>query len=231
MATARLTILVRSVTTSVSKRFYGDLVTFISSVVPDDYSFEVTGLSYMELQSLDDVNVTTMRSIILALVLISILMMIIFGSVKIGLISMLPNVAPVVGTMGIMGLAGIPLDFSKTMIACVGIGIAVDDTIHLLSRYRREFAVLGDYEKALEAAIHGVGHAITRTTITLVVPLCACMFSDFATMFYCGMLMSICITIALFADYFIAPSLILVFKPFGDEFDPDCVRARNSEVD
>lgn len=217
IATARLTILIESTTTSISKGFHDDLVVFIESVTPDDYAFEVTGLSYMELESLDDTNKTMMVSIALALVIISILMIFVFRSVKVGLISLFPNVFPVLATMAIMGFAGISLDFSKTVLACVAIGIAVDDTIHLLSRYRREFEILGNYERALEAAMRGVGHAITRTTLILVIPLVTCMFSKLATMANFGMLMSICISIALLADYFIAPSLILVLKPFGEE--------------
>jgi predicted RND superfamily exporter protein len=221
LATARLTILVRSTTTSVSKRFHDDLVAFVESVIPDDYAFEVTGLSHMELESLRHMNASMMRSIALALALISVLMIFVFRSLRIGLISLVPNVFPVIATLGIMGLAGIPLDFSKTVLACVAIGIAVDDTIHLLSRCRLEFGALGSYEKALEAAIRGVGQAITRTTIVLVIPLSACMFSRFDTMSYFGLLMSICIVIALLADYFIALSLILALRPFGEEFDPD----------
>jgi hypothetical protein len=221
IATARLTILVESTTTLISKGFHDDLVVFIESVTPDDYGFEVTGLSYMELESLHDTNQTMIRSIALALVIISILMIFAFGSVKVGLISLFPNVFPVIATMAIMGFAGISLDFSETVLACVAIGIAVDDTIHLLSRYRREFEALGDYEKALEASMRGVGHAITRTTIILVIPLAACMFSKLATMSNFGMLMSICISIALLADYFIAPSLILVLRPFGKERSAD----------
>jgi hydrophobe/amphiphile efflux-3 (HAE3) family protein len=228
LATARLTILVKSTTTSVSKRFYDDLVAFVESVTPDDYAFEVTGLSHMELESLRHMNATMMGSIGLALAVISILMVFVFRSVKIGLISLLPNVFPVIATMGIMGLAGIALDFSKTVLACVAIGIAVDDTIHLLSRYRREFEALGNYEKALEAAMRGVGHAITRTTIILVIPLSACMFSKFATMSYFGMLMSICILIALLADYFMAPSLVLTLRPFGEEFEPNPISSSAS---
>jgi hydrophobe/amphiphile efflux-3 (HAE3) family protein len=218
LATARLTILVKSTNTSVSKGFHDDLVAFSESVTPDDYAFEITGLSYMELEALRHMNETMMGSIALALATISILMIFVFRSVKVGLISLFPNVFPVIATMAIMGFVGIPLDFSKTVLACVAIGIAVDDTIHLLSRYRQEFEALGDYERALEASMRGVGHAITRTTIILVIPLSACMFSDFATMSNFGMLMSICIIIALLADYFIAPSLILVLRPFGREF-------------
>jgi hydrophobe/amphiphile efflux-3 (HAE3) family protein len=226
IATARLTILVKSTTTTISKGFHDDLVAFAESVTPDDYSFEVTGLSYMELETLRDMNETMMRSIALALIIISILMIFVFRSVKVGLVSLLPNVFPVIATMAIMGLVGIPLDFSKTVLACVAIGIAVDDTIHLFSRYRREFEALGDYERALVASMRGVGHAITRTTIILAIPLFACVSSNFATMSNFGMLMSVCIIIALLADYFIAPSLILAFRPFGREFDRQLAKAR-----
>ncbi|MDY6933960.1 MAG: MMPL family transporter [Spirochaetota bacterium] len=219
VSSARLTIYVKNTNTTISKRFYDDLVAFIESVKPADYTYTITGLSFMVLESLRTMQETLILSIMLALAIISIMMIFVFRSLKIGLISMLPNIFPIIITLGIMGLFDISLDFSRTLLGCIGIGLAVDDTIHLISRYRLEFDRLGNYRKALDAAIIGVGHAITRTTIILIIGFGACLFSNFEALVSFGMITAICVFTALIADYFIAPALILVFKPFGKEFD------------
>ncbi len=208
MAIARLTIYVKSTSTTTSKRFYNDLKAYIESVLPAEYTYRITGLSFMVLESLRSLHETLIVSITLALIVISMMMIFIFRSIRVGLISMIPNVFPVVLTLGIMGLFGINLDWSRTLLLCVGIGLAVDDTIHLISRYQLEFNRLGNYKKALDAAISGVGHAITRTTIILVVAFGIGIFSRFEGLISVGMLISTCIFIALMADYFIAPTLI-----------------------
>jgi predicted RND superfamily exporter protein len=85
------------------------------------------------------------------------LMMIFLRSVKLGLISMIPNVFPVLITLGLMGFAGIYLDMPLMCCSAVIIGVAVDDTIHFFRRYRREFERLSDYSQALRSTLGTVG--------------------------------------------------------------------------
>jgi predicted RND superfamily exporter protein len=150
------------------------------------------------------------------------MMIIVFRSVHIGLISMFPNVFPIIITLGFMGLTGIWLDAVRTLIASIAIGLAVDDTIHFISRYRLEFNRMGHYGRALHASMRGVGRAITITTIILVIGYTSATLSKLNVVFYFGMLSAMCVFIALLADYFVCPALILLTKPFGAEFDvPD----------
>ena len=105
------------------------------------------------------------------------------------------------------------------MISCIAIGIAVDDTIHFIARYHTEFNRESNYEKALYATIRYVGSAVTISSGVLIIGFSVSMTSVLNDSFYFGMLSSICLLIGLIAEHFVTPSLILAFKPFGNEFN------------
>lgn len=220
IATARLTIYIKSSDSKTSQKFYDNLVDYIDSVIPDAYDYQVTGISFLILKAMQYIADTQVSSISIALVIISLLMVAVFGSARVGGLSMIPNIFPILVTLGLMGWANIWLDYVRTLIACIAIGLAVDDTIHFMARYRMEFNRMGKYTPALYAAMGRVGRAITITTCVLIIGFSVSMTSQLNDSFYFGMLSCICIFIALLADYFICPSLILKFKPFGKEFDP-----------
>ena len=98
------------------------------------------------------------HSFIAATLAIGIVMMTVLRAVRFGLLSMLPNIFPVFVTMGFLGLVGLYLDVITVSFAGVIIGVAVDDTIHFFTRFRQEFARLGNYKKALAATYFSVGH-------------------------------------------------------------------------
>ncbi|MDY6933285.1 MAG: MMPL family transporter [Spirochaetota bacterium] len=220
IAAAKLTIYLKTTDTQTSSRFYEDLAKFINSTKPDSYSFKISGATFMFNQMLTYIRENQASSILLALAIISIMMIVVFRSLKVGLTSMVPNIFPILITLGIMGLTGIWLDHVNAMLACIAIGLAVDDTIHFVSRYKLEFDRSGNYENALNIAMSEAGRAMTMTTIVLVIGFGVMVTAELNILQYFGLLSSMCIFIALLSDYFIAPSLILLFKPFGKEFDP-----------
>jgi predicted RND superfamily exporter protein len=116
-----------------------------------------------------------------------------------------------------MGWAGIPLDYVKLLIGCIAIGIAVDDTIHLVTRFRHAFARTGDYETALYEAMTHVGRALVITSIALVFGFLVLTFSVMASMVMFAILVASTIVVALAADFFLLPSLFLILKPFATE--------------
>ncbi len=217
--TGRLTIFVKSSDSVVYNRFYNELLKYIESVTPADYSYTITGLSYLSITTFRSMTGVMLKSLSLAIILISLMMIIIFRSFKIGLISMIPNIFPVLFALGFIGLVGIWLSHLTAVVGCVIIGLAVDDTIHFISRYRMEFERLGNYNKALEASMTGVGHALVITTIVLVFGFGVFMSSRMQNFYHAGMLTSLCFMVALLSDFFIAPALIILFKPFGEELD------------
>jgi predicted RND superfamily exporter protein len=157
------------------------------------------------------------RSFIAALLAITLVMIIVLRSIKLGLISMIPNVFPVFLSLGLMGLAGIYLDVITVSFAAVVIGVAVDDTIHFFTRFRSEFARWGNYEVALRETLGSVGRPITFTTLILIVGNAVFMLSSLMAFFKLGILFGFAFLWALLADFLFAPSLIVLLKPLGPE--------------
>ncbi len=218
LSSARLTVYVKTADSKIYKKFYNDLLSYIESVIPEKYTYKITGSSYLAIKMFDNMTEFMSKSILLAIVVISIMMIFVFRSIKIGLISMVPNIFPIIFGLGFMGVSGIHLSQFTSISGCIIIGLAVDDTIHFISRYRMEFYRLGNYRKALEATMAGVGRALTITTVILLMGFGSCMTSELAAMSDMALLCSVCFIFALLADFFIAPSLIFLFKPFGKEF-------------
>jgi len=177
----------------------------------------LTGIGALWIVLLDYIVSSQIQGFLLAFSVIAVMMCFIFRSVKTGLISMVPNLAPVVLTLGAMGWFGILLDYNKVMIAAVAIGIAVDDTIHLVSRYHHEFRLCRNYEKALRASMQDVGRALFITSVALVAGFLMLLFSALANNTTFGLLLASTILVALVADFLLMPALVLTFKPFGPE--------------
>ncbi|HJO22987.1 MAG: MMPL family transporter [Myxococcota bacterium] len=177
----------------------------------------LTGIGALWIVLLDYIISSQIQGFLLAFSVIAVMMCFIFRSVKTGLISMVPNLAPVVLTLGAMGWFGILLDYNKVMIAAVAIGIAVDDTIHLVSRYHHEFKLCRDYEKALRASLQDVGRALFITSVALVAGFLMLLLSTLAANTTFGLLLASTIVVALVADFLLMPALVLTFKPFGPE--------------
>lgn len=153
----------------------------------------------------------------LALLAVTIVMMLLLRSVRVGLIAMVPNIVPVLLAIGAMGWFDIPLDYNKATIASIALGIAVDDTIHLMSRFRLEFGIHRDYALALRAAMQDVGRAVVTTSSALVLGFLVLWFSDLRSEAYRGVLLASALATALVADLFLLPPLVLWLKPFGPE--------------
>ena len=130
---------------------------------------------------------------------------------------MVPNLAPIFLALGAMGWFGISLDYTKAGLAAIVLGISVDDTIHLMTRFHHEFGKSRNYERALRASLGDVGRALLITSIALVFGFCALIFSEMRNQAFYGILLSSSLVAALVADFFFMPALVLKFKPFGPE--------------
>ncbi|MFA9471798.1 MAG: RND family transporter, partial [Deltaproteobacteria bacterium] len=184
----------------------------------------VTGIGALWLKFVDYITWSQIQGALIALTVVSLMMIVVFRSVKIGLLSMIPNISPVVLVLGGMGWAGVHLDYYRLLIAPVAIGLAVDDTIHLMTRYHHEFGKLGDYKKALYASMDGVGRALFITSAILVVGFLTNVFSVMDGQKSFGILLATVIAVALVADFLLMPALILWLKPFG----PETIRSNSS---
>ena len=139
---------------------------------------------------------------------ISFFLCVIFGSVKVGMLTMIPNITPVLVVLGFMGWVDIPLDYVKLLLATIAIGIAVDDSMHLVTRFRRRFYETGSYEKALEKSLVDVGPALIITTVILLAAFACYLFSSMQVIASFGMLLSLAIFVALIADLLLMPALL-----------------------
>ena len=153
----------------------------------------------------------------LGLVMIGIfaMFMILFRNIKLSLIGVVPNFIAAFFILGIIGLLGIPLDMMTITIAAITIGIAVDNSIHYIYRFKEEFLKHKDYEKTLKICHSTVGVAILNTSITIVFGFSILVFSKFIPTIYFGVFTGIAMLLAMISVLTLLPSLILVSKPFG----------------
>ena len=131
-----------------------------------------------------------------------------YRSIRIGLISIVPNLFPLVSTGTMLLLAGQYLELVTVCVFTICIGIAVDDTIHFLTRYAEESAVGADHQETIERAFTGVGSALLMTTIVLVTGMMTAVFGDARDARLFGIMGAITLTSALFADIFFLPALL-----------------------
>jgi predicted RND superfamily exporter protein len=153
----------------------------------------------------------------LGLVMIGIFSMfiILFRNIKLSLIGVVPNFIAAFFILGIIGLLGIPLDMMTITIAAITIGIAVDNSIHYIYRFKEEFSKIKDYNKTLKKCHSTVGVAILNTSITIVFGFSILILSKFIPTIYFGLFTGIAMLLAMISVLTLLPSLILIIKPFG----------------
>ena len=153
----------------------------------------------------------------LGLVMVGIfaMFMILFRNFKLSLIGVVPNFIAAFFILGIIGLLGIPLDMMTITIAAITIGIAVDNSIHYIYRFKEEFLKNKDYNKTLKVCHSTVGVAILNTSITIVFGFSILVFSKFIPTIYFGVFTGLAMLLAMISVLTLLPSLILISKPFG----------------
>jgi predicted RND superfamily exporter protein len=153
----------------------------------------------------------------LGLVMVGIfaMFMILFKNIKLSIIGVIPNFIAAFFILGIIGLLGIPLDMMTITIAAITIGIAVDNSIHYIYRFKEEFLKTKDYNKTLKICHSTVGVAILNTSITIVFGFSILVFSKFIPTIYFGVFTGIAMLLAMVSVLTLLPSLILINKPFG----------------
>lgn len=176
---------------------------------------ELTFTGYMVLGStVSGLTMTTaLRSYAIAFLLITPLMVLLIGSVRTGLISMAPNLMPILIVMGAMGWAGTPLDMLSALIGGIALGLVVDDTIHILYGFRREYERTGDIEKSTRHLMQSTGRALFFTTAVLASAFSVFAFSDVVPLANFGWLATLAIVLAFLFDVFLSPALLaLVYR-------------------
>jgi predicted RND superfamily exporter protein len=166
------------------------------------------------LQSLFKSQILTLGAVF---TVILIMFWLLFRSPSLALIALAPNLLAAGLVLGIMGLAGIPLDIMTITIAAIVVGIGVDDCVHYVHRYKREFSVDRDYLAAMYRCHNSIGRAMYYTTLTLVIGFSTLMLSNFNPSIYFGALTIVAMTAAVVGALLLLPRLIVIFKPLGAE--------------
>ena len=148
---------------------------------------------------------------------ITLMFLILFRNITLSLIGVVPNFMAAFLILGIIGLLEIPLDMMTITIAAITIGIAVDNSIHYIYRFKEEFQKLNNYNKTLEKCHATVGVAILNTSITIVFGFSILVLSNFIPTIYFGVFTGIAMLLAMISVLTLLPKLILVIKPFGND--------------
>ncbi len=168
------------------------------------------------------------RSFLMAFFAVSIVMMLTLGSIKLGLISMIPNVIPVAFALGAMGWFGWNLNMVGLVLAPMIIGVAVDDTVHFFMRYRRYFRELGDYDAAYRETMRTVGRPLMFTTLVLVVGFSGFLLSIFNGPIHFALASMLAFLSALAAEFLLVPVLLSWLKPLSNREQGRAEEATNT---
>ena len=147
---------------------------------------------------------------------ITLMFLILFRNITLSLIGVVPNFMAAFLILGIIGLLGIPLDMMTITIAAITIGIAVDNSIHYIYRFKEEFKKINNYNQTLEKCHDTVGVAILNTSITIVFGFSILVLSNFIPTIYFGIFTGIAMLLAMISVLTLLPKLILIVKPFGN---------------
>ena len=177
---------------------------------PSKYNVNVTGNSVIYARGTNFLIRNLFESVLIAIVMISLLMALLFSSFRMIMVSMIPNIIPLLITAAIMGFTGIPIKPSTIIVFSVALGISVDNAIQYLSRYRHELKVTkGAIKKSAISALNEAGFSMIYTSIVLVLGFSVFCISGFGGTQALGVLISTTLLIAMFFNIMVLPSLLL----------------------
>lgn len=182
-----------------------------------DEDVKLTGILVMYnnvLQSLFQSQILTLGVVMLAIML---MFLVLFRSFMIALICIIPNAIAAAFVLGIMGWLGIPLDIMTITIAAISVGIGVDNTIHYMHRFKREFPRFRNYRDTMYFCHNSIGRAMYFTSMTIVAGFSILALSNFIPTIVFGLLTSLAMLVALVGSLTLLPQLLTTFKPLGPE--------------
>lgn len=209
---AQMTVRVRWLEATRYQSLVDHIAAGIEQYIPEGRRVQATGSVYTLVSTIGNILRDLIASFGTAFVIITIIMMVLLGGLKLGLIAMVPNLLPVIMIGGVMGFAAIPIDMNNLLIASISIGVAVDDTIHLLHHWRINMErTRGDVEESLRRAMRHSGRAMVSTSIILLIGFSVYMGATMYNIQRFGFLVGLTALMALFIDLVFAPALLRTF--------------------
>jgi len=179
---------------------------------PDQY--EITGLAVLYNNMLQSLFQSQIGSLLIVFAVISIMLLLIFKSFKVMVIGLIPNIFVASSVMGLLGILKIPLDIMTITVAAISVGMAVDNTIHYIYRYKKELKKTNSVEKALENAHTTTGRAIFYTATTIAAGFCILSLSNFFPTVLFGLFTSLAMVLAFITSLTVLPNLLVKYKVF-----------------
>ncbi|VAY87489.1 membrane protein [hydrothermal vent metagenome] len=179
----------------------------------DNITFQLSNLLILYnnmLQSLFDSQIKTLG---IVLIILFIMFLLLFRSIYIAFIALVANIIPIGTIFGFMGWLSIPLDMMTITIAAISIGIAVDDTIHYIHRFKTEFLKTNNYKESMFNTHRSIGKAMFYTSTVIIVGFSVLILSNFIPTIYFGLLVLLAMFMAMVADLFLLPVLLILLKP------------------
>ena len=192
-----------------------DAVEGFAATLPPGLSAHATGTAILLNRTSDDIAAEQVLGLGRMILVLFAVLCVLFRSVRVGLLSLVPNVVPIVLLFGLMGATGVPLNVSTAMIAVIALGIAVDDTIHYLAAFADGLDRRGEPAAAVRDAIHAVGRPIVFTSIALAAGFLVSCLSGFEPVRQFGALSAVTMLIALFADLVLTPAIAMASRLGG----------------
>jgi len=206
----RITIKTPWVDAVVCEKFIDKIQQRMSDQFQDSASVHATGLMALLARAISAAIYSMTKSYLVAFVAITMLMVVLIGNWKLGLVSMIPNFLPILTTMGIMGLLNIPLDINSLMIGSIAIGIVVDDTVHFIYNFQKYYERTSNPYEAVRETLLGTGRALLITSLVLCTGFFILMFASLNHLVNFGFFTGITILIALAADFFLMPAIMVL---------------------
>ncbi len=184
----------------------------LKDLFKDRAQITITGMTAIMGRTIPAAILSMTKSYILAFIVITILMIMLVGNFRYGIISMFPNLLPIVIVMGIMAYLEIPLDMTALMIGSIAIGLVVDDTMHFMYNYTKYLEITGSVRNSVRETLLGTGRAILITSLVLAANFFTLLTASLKSTMTFGFFTGIVILLALLSDFVLAPALMAVFK-------------------
>ncbi len=204
-----------------SAKGWGELITSLEGVarkhLPEGSRLMRGGYLPLYVRMMEYVVDSQVSSFALAYLAVFLLLGLLFRSITLAAVAMIPNLLPIFVTLGLMGILGVRLDVATVTIAAVVIGIVVDDTIHFLHRFKNELhddaGAAGDYQEAARRTLRGAGPAMVSTSAILAIGFLVLTLASVKSIIFFGLLSAVAMVAALFADLLVLPAILISIKP------------------
>jgi predicted RND superfamily exporter protein len=205
----RFTIKTPWVDAMIFEDFIEEIQGLFNETFKESADITISGLIALMARTIPATLQSMARSYVIAFVVIAVMMVVLVGSLKVGLLSMIPNLLPILLVMGLIGFSGLPLSINTLMIGSIAMGLVVDDTIHFMYNFRRYFMKTNDARRAVRETLLSTGRALLITTLILSAGFFCIMFGTLKNFLHFGFFTGLTIILALLADFLVAPALLV----------------------